>query len=335
MERPDPATPPPDDNSRLKIYLLPNLMTAGNLFCGFLALTRIVEADPFVPGFAAVIREALFFILLACIFDMLDGRVARMGGLESPFGREFDSLADVVSFGVAPAFLVHRIVLADVFENHQEIGWLIASIYLLCGAFRLARFNVLAHYNEGGGTREFIGFPIPAAAGVVASLTLFILWWSEKDFARGWWRYLLPIILVFLSVMMVSQVRYPAFKNLNWRTSTPFTKAVIILALVGVFLILWQKILPVVLPLAFTSYLVYGFIRPHISRRMRREIEYEDDEEEDEEPSEVPGSDAAPDAGPDAAPDAGPASDPETGAATGPEATDASPDPRGEDEPRA
>jgi CDP-diacylglycerol--serine O-phosphatidyltransferase len=275
----EPAVRTTDDDSRLKIYLLPNLMTAGNLFCGFLALTRIVEADLASTGFESVIREALFFILLACIFDLLDGRVARMGGFESPFGREFDSLADVVSFGVAPAFLVHRVVLADVFVKHPEIGWFIASLYLLCGAFRLARFNVLATYAGTGGGKEFVGFPIPAAAGVVASLTLFILWWEEKDFAQGWWRYLLPVILVFLSIMMVSQVRYPAFKNLNWRTSTPFTKAVLMLALVGVFLILWKKVLPVVAPLAFTAYLVYGFVRPHISRSVREEIgdEAEDD----------------------------------------------------------
>ncbi len=269
-----------DEDSRLKIYLLPNLLTAGNLFCGFLALTRIVEAEIGAPGFEARIREALFYILLACIFDLLDGRVARMGGFESPFGREFDSLADVVSFGVAPAFLVHRIVLADVFEKHPEFGWFVASIYLLCGAFRLARFNVIATYAPSGGSKEFTGFPIPAAAAVVASLTLFILWLEAKDFARGWWRYLLPVILVFLSFMMVSRVRYPAFKNINWRTSTPFIKAVMIIGLVGVFLILWKRVLPVVLPIVFTSYLLYGFIRPHISRRMRKELEYDDDDSE-------------------------------------------------------
>ena len=126
-----------------------------------------------------------------------------------------------------------------------------------------------------------MGFPIPEAAGVVASLTLFILWLEEKYFAQGWWRFLIPVILVFLSVMMVSEVRYPAFKNVNWRTTTPFTKTVIIVALVGVFFILWKRVLPVVLPIVFTAYLLYGFVRPHISRRMRAEIEYdaEDDRE--------------------------------------------------------
>jgi len=279
----DPINRPAEEDSRLKIYLLPNLLTAGNLFCGFLALTRIVEADLGAPGFESVIRQALFFILLACVFDLLDGRVARMGGFESPFGQEFDSLADVVSFGVAPAFLVHRIVLADVFVNHPEFGWFIASIYLLCGAFRLARFNVMATYAPSGGSKEFIGFPIPAAAAVVASLTLFILWLEEKDFVQGWWRYLLPVILVLLSFMMVSRVRYPAFKNINWRTNTPFIKAVLIIGLVGVFLILWKRVLPVVLPLFFTAYLLYGFIRPHISRRMRKGLEYEDEDEDDDE----------------------------------------------------
>src|SRR5262249_12583532 len=158
-----------------------------------------------------------FLILLACIFDHLDGRVARMGGYESPFGREFDSLADIVSFGVAPAFLVHRVVLRDVFVRHPEFGWFVASVYLICGAFRLARFNVLATQAGTGGGKEFLGFPIPAAAGTVASLTLFMLWWEAKEFPRGYWRYALPVVLLFLSYMMVSEVKYPAFKSLNWR----------------------------------------------------------------------------------------------------------------------
>ena len=145
-----------------KIYFLPNLFTAGNLFCGFLALTKIVEAplsgaDPYGP-----IKDALLLILLACILDALDGRVARMGGYESPFGREFDSIADIVSFGVAPAFLVHRVVLKDVFGAMPEIGWFIASVYVICGALRLARFNCIAASEEESGehSREFVGFPI-------------------------------------------------------------------------------------------------------------------------------------------------------------------------------
>ena len=112
------------------------------------------------------IKLALGFILLACIFDLLDGRLARMGGVESAFGREFDSLADLISFGAAPAFLVHRVVLRDVFAKTPEIGWFIASIYLICGALRLARFNCLAAMPGGSGGKEFLGFPIPSAAGL-------------------------------------------------------------------------------------------------------------------------------------------------------------------------
>ncbi len=267
---------------KLKIYFLPNLMTAGNLFCGFLALTKIVEADPNQGAdFNKIIRHALFYILLACIFDLLDGRVARMGGSESPFGREFDSLADIISFGVAPAFLVHRIVLHGVFNQHPQLGWFIASIYLICGAFRLARFNCLAAMKGGGGGSEFLGFPIPAAAGLVASLTLFLMWLDDKNFSTGNWRFALPVIMVFLSMMMVSEVKYPTFKQLDFRATRTFTKMVLIVLLIGFFVLLWDKILQVVLPAVFTLYLLYGFVRPYISRRIRHEIEDEEGDAED------------------------------------------------------
>ncbi len=266
--------------AELKIYLLPNLLTAGNLFCGFLALTKIVSAD-ITPTSIDIhaIREAIFFIILACVFDLFDGRVARLGGQDSPFGREFDSLADIISFGAAPAFLVHRVVLRNVFEIHPQIGWFIASIYLICGAFRLARFNCLAAQPGAGGGKDFLGFPIPAAAGTVSSLTLFLLWWQDKEFVIGRWRYLLPFIMVFVSFMMVSEVRYPSFKSLDWRAQRTFPKMIVIILLVGFIFIVW-KALPVVLPLLFTTYLVYGFIRPRLSRKMVHDIEEEDEEDE-------------------------------------------------------
>lgn len=277
---PSPAPKPPDPTEeKLKIYFLPNLLTAGNLFCGFVALTKIVQAD-ISGGNYEQIKFALGFILLACIFDLFDGRVARMGGVESPFGREFDSLADLVSFGVAPAFLVHRVVLHDVFEgrfgNHPEWGWFIASIYLLCGAFRLARFNCLAAQSSGGGGSEFLGFPIPSAAGLVASLTLLIIQLNERDKTLGAWKYLLVAVLLFVSAMMVSTVRYPSFKSLGLRSPSSFFRAIIAALCIGLLLVLREEIFYYVLPAFFTLYLVYGFIRPRISRRIRREIEDED-----------------------------------------------------------
>jgi CDP-diacylglycerol--serine O-phosphatidyltransferase len=280
---PPPSNAPDSDAEKLRIYFLPNLLTAANLFCGFVALTRIVGVRDIEAGNLDHIREAIGFILLACIFDLFDGRVARMGGRESPFGREFDSLADLISFGVAPAFLVHRIVLRDVFESRPEIGWFIASIYLICGAFRLARFNCLAAVSGGGGGKEFLGFPIPSAAGLVASLTwLLTLFYDKgKDFSESWWKWLLPALMLFLSCMMVSEVKYPTFKSLDLRATRTFTKTLVAILFIGLVIITWGRILVFILPFFFTGYLIYGFIRPHISRKMRQEIEEEEDEEGD------------------------------------------------------
>ncbi len=272
--------PPPGETARVKIYFLPNLLTAGNLYCGFVALTKIVEADLSTGDFHKI-KVALGFILAACIFDLFDGRVARMGGLESPFGREFDSLADLISFGAAPAFLVHRVVLKDVFVVHPEAGWFIASIYLICGAFRLARFNCLAAMPNSVVSKEFLGFPIPSAAGLVASLTLFMIWWDEKEFAKGSWKYALPVLMLFLSWMMVSEVKYPTFKTLDLKATRTFTKTLMAIIFIGSVLTFREKILFWILPAFFTGYLIYGFIRPRISRKIRREIEEEEGSEED------------------------------------------------------
>ena len=277
-------------DGELKIYFLPNLFTAGNLFCGFLALTKIVGVDLDVanPDYTPI-REALWLILLACVFDALDGRVARMGGYESPFGREFDSLADIVSFGVAPAFLVHKIVLKDVFTikgvDHSEIGWFIASVYVICGALRLARFNCLAAMEEDrqkqektDHSSEFIGFPIPAAAGLVASITIFLMWMEREGYlegylAKGNWKFVLPVLLVFLSIMMVSKVKYPTFKRINLRGSRSFMKMVVAAVCIGLLFTYREKALPIVAPLIFIGYLVDGFVRPWFPHRARRDIE--------------------------------------------------------------
>lgn len=263
-----------------KIYLLPNMMTAGNLFCGFAATLRILEgALQQSSGVDAIqtFQIAIFFILGACVFDLLDGRVARLGGNESPFGREFDSLADVVSFGVAPALLVYRIVLAE----FTTIGWIIASLYLLCGALRLARFNCLAAAGAPGAGKEFRGFPIPAAAGLIASITLWMLWLEEGEVHIGQWRYVLPPLMVFLSIMMFSRVSYPSFKAVGWRTQRSLPRFLLIVSIVLITVLNYQW-MPMVL---FCGYLTYGFIRPLLSKAMRREVEIELGElDEHEEP---------------------------------------------------
>jgi len=182
------SPPPPRSTDPAKIFLLPNLMTAGNLIFGFLAVLKIfqgaIQRETGGTDWPQYYYVSISCILAACLFDLLDGRIARLGGRESPFGREFDSLADAVSFGVAPALLAFKIVLYDI--PHQ-IGWLIAVFYLLCGTLRLARFNIAATYNLGTGTRNFTGFPIPAAAGLISSITLFLLsqYQREADLRRA------------------------------------------------------------------------------------------------------------------------------------------------------
>jgi len=279
----EPPERPAEPEPKLKIYFLPNLFTAANLFCGFVALTKIVGVDVGTdvahPDYAQI-KVALIFILMACIFDLFDGRVARMAGVESPFGREFDSLADLISFGVAPAFLVHRVVLRDVFESHPQVGWFISSVYLLCGAFRLARFNCLATMAGTGGGKEFLGFPIPAAAGLVASLTMLMIYLDENAFAPHKWTYALPVVLLFLGWMMVSTVKYPTFKKFDLKATSTFTKTIVAALLVGSVVVLREKVLYIVMPIIFTAYLIYGFVRPHVSRRVRREIEEDEEDEE-------------------------------------------------------
>lgn len=266
-----------------KIYLLPNLMTAGNLFCGFTATLKILEgallqstnADLAADRF----HEAIWFVLAAFVFDFLDGRLARLGGHESPFGREFDSLADIVSFGLAPALMVYRVVL----QEFPRACWIIAFIYLTCGALRLARFNSMGVKNEGANHHNtFTGFPIPAAAGLVASITLFLLWLAEGEHRLGNWRFVLPPLLLFLSFMMFSQFQYPSFKALNWKTKKSIPRFLIII-LVLIVTVLNYEWMPAVL---FLSYLLYGVLRPWLSREWQREIEEEIGEEPPAEPAE-------------------------------------------------
>ena len=256
------------------VYLLPNLMTAGNLVCGFMAILQIFEGtilrETEAANWMMHYERSLFFILAAFIFDMLDGRVARLGGQESPFGREFDSLADVVSFGVAPALLVFKIVLNDLPER---TGWIIASVYLLCGALRLARFNVVAAQPNGGSMKEFTGFPIPAAAGLIASITLMLLSLYEADKQIGNWKWLLAGLMIFLSWMMFSKVKYPSFKALDWRVQRSIPKLLLVCVLVAVVIIYYRYSLAVL----FTGYLLYGFLRPYVSKAWRPELDEEED----------------------------------------------------------
>jgi len=251
-----------------RIYVLPTMMTAGNILSGFVAVLQIFK------GREGLVTEhyywAIIAILAACLFDVLDGRVARLGGQESPFGRELDSIADIVSFGVAPALLVHDIVLSDI-ESPAGLGWLIASAYLVCGAMRLARFNCLATSDDKTNSRHFRGCPIPAAAGVIASLTLLMLWLDEGQKEIGPWKYGLAVLMVMLSYLMMSNLEYPSFKSINWRTRRSPAWVLISIIVVAFAVKNWQW-MPSVL---FVTYLGYGLVRPWVSRSLRQQIEIE------------------------------------------------------------
>ncbi|HWY40001.1 MAG TPA: CDP-diacylglycerol--serine O-phosphatidyltransferase [Chthoniobacterales bacterium] len=268
-----------------KIYLLPNLMTAGNLFCGFTATLKILEGallqSSNADAAAELFHEAIWFILGAFVFDFLDGRLARLGGHDSAFGREFDSLSDIVSFGVAPALLVYRIVL----QEFRTACWIIALVYLLCGALRLARFNTAASaekHSANHADKNFTGFPIPAAAGLIASITLFLLWLAEGEHQLGKWKFVLPPLLIFLSFMMFSRFQYPSFKAINWKTKKSIPRFLVIF-FVLIFTAMFYQWMPAVL---FLAYLLYGFLRPWLSHEWRREIEEEIGEESSDEPTE-------------------------------------------------
>lgn len=263
------------ENGGTKIYLLPNLLTAGNLACGFFALIWIFKYEP--GGSFEPINVAIRLILAAFAFDFFDGRVARGMRKESPFGREFDSLADIVSFGVAPAFLVYRIVLFEFLKT----GWAVAAIYLLCGGIRLARFNVLAQLGDKKHSGEFVGFPIPSAAALVVSVTMFMMSLLSHEKTLGPWRFVLPVLMLLLSGMMVSNVRYPTFKNMEWtlqRSAAVFAAVVVVVLLMAVHFELTLAAL-------FVGYLLYGLLRPWLSKRWRHEIEEEDDDEDDAAPT--------------------------------------------------
>ncbi|HEY0913228.1 MAG TPA: CDP-diacylglycerol--serine O-phosphatidyltransferase [Solimonas sp.] len=264
-----------------RIYFLPNLMTAGNLFCGFVAVIKCIQARLMTDGgeYAALhpdlswIRlytEAVWFILAAVVFDSLDGRLARMGGRTSLFGAEFDSLADVVSFGITPALMVFFLILAPraEFQWFRELGWFIAFIYLLCGAVRLARFNVitnpLLHRGDAESSKDFVGLPIPAAAGTVASMVLLLLNMAANARELREWAITLPFILILVAFLMVSTIRYPSFKQVNWETKTRIRTFVF--ALIGLALVVYLQ--EIALFFLFLGYIAYGLFS-HYQRAVR------------------------------------------------------------------
>ncbi|CAB0151805.1 Phosphatidylcholine synthase [Pseudidiomarina piscicola] len=197
------------------VFLLPNLLTTAGLFSGFFAIVASMNNQ---------FESAAVAIFIAMVFDGLDGRVARMTNTQSDFGAEYDSMADIVSFGMAPALVMYNWGLSEL----GKFGWLAAFIFVAGGALRLARFNTNLGSSD---SRFFQGLAIPSAAAIVAGL----VWVGSKyEIDPNSISYLAAVITICAGLLMVSNFRYHSFKDVDWRGRVPF---VVILAVVLAFVV--------------------------------------------------------------------------------------------------
>ncbi len=229
---------------RKHLSIIPNTCTSMNLVCGFLSILAASHGEFLV---------ASWLILIANIFDILDGRLARLTSVESLFGAELDSLCDLVSFGVAPAFLVYTRYFKD--GNIGMLGMLVAVIFVLCGALRLARFNVTPHSHKD----VFEGLPIPGGAGILATMVIFELqYFSFLSIPQM----AVPFIVVITAFLMVSKIEYPAMKK------TPKTSKK---RLFGVFLVVSAFFInpPITLFFATWGFGLYGLFMSIIRLLLR------------------------------------------------------------------
>ena len=214
--------------------ILPMLFTTGNIFLGFWAI---------VKAFQGRYEEAAPLIIWAGVFDMLDGRIARMTGTTSELGAELDSIADVVSFGVSPAMLVF----AWAFGTVPRAGWLVAFLFVMCGAFRLARFNVQRHSGDG---RFFVGLPIPAAAAQVAVVVMSM----PTPIDQRPVAFLALGAVIALASLMVSTFRYRSFKGVDLRSRRSYVSLLGIAVALAVLFLHTEAVLLVVA----TGYVLSG-----------------------------------------------------------------------------
>ena len=199
------------------IYLLPSILTTFGMFAGFYSIIASINGD---------FTLAAISIMVAMLWDALDGRVTRLTNTQSDFGAQYDSLADLVSFGVAPALLVYEWSLSDL----GRIGWLAAFIFLACAALRLARFNTQVGILD---KRYFQGLPSPAAAGVIASMIWLKFWNFEFFFGIATFSYYIGVGITILSaLLMVSNVRYYSFKELDSKKASFRFLLAIVLSLI-------------------------------------------------------------------------------------------------------
>jgi CDP-diacylglycerol--serine O-phosphatidyltransferase len=233
----EPVVRPRNRHLRRGVYLLPSFFTMGNLLCGYYAILATLE------GATGNLDNAARAIGIAILFDALDGRVARATGANSEFGKEFDSLADIVSFGIAPAFLGYAWGVRDLpvsaltqLTHIYQFGWWMCFIFVACCAWRLARFNIQG--MAPGGSRYFVGLPTPAAAGMVAAMVHASWGPVGLAFASFLW-----LALIFcLGILMASRMRYYSFKDIPWARRQSSLPVIVILALLGGAVVFYSKL---------------------------------------------------------------------------------------------
>lgn len=247
-------------------YLLPSVFTVANVFCGYFALTESFKAGQLMPGDlqAASLHfdYAAMAIGFAVLFDGMDGRVARLMGTTSAFGMELDSIADAITFGIAPAFLAYswgvQAVLphsARLFEHLAAAGWLVSFLFVVSSVSRLARFNIQStpSASHRSDSRKFVGLPTPAAAGIIAAIVHFARGTPVSDWM---WVPFWLVVMLGTSALMVSTWRYHSFKDLDLRRKRKFA-VVIAMAALGALIYLYSQ---EVLLLIAGSYVLSGII---------------------------------------------------------------------------
>jgi CDP-diacylglycerol--serine O-phosphatidyltransferase len=260
-----PATPaqkPRNQRLRRGIYLLPSFLTVANMLCGYYAVLATLKGD------VTDLDNAARAIGIAILFDSADGWVARATGTSSEFGKQFDSLADVISFGVAPAFLAFAWGVRGMLQSDAgparhvyQLGWLVSFAFVICCAWRLARFNV--HGMAPGGSRYFVGMPTPAAAAMIAATVH--AWKTSIDDWR--WAIAWLALVTGLAALMTSPVRHYSFKDIPWTRRQP-SLAVVLAALLGGAIVFYSE---EVLLLIASTYTISG-ITLHLVRVVRHRL---------------------------------------------------------------
>ena len=237
-----------DKKFRRGIYILPSTFTIGNIFCGFYAIIASFKGD---------FHIAAVLIGIAFVLDSLDGRIARLTRSTSAFGRQFDSLADIISFGVAPSLLVF----SWAFSNLGRVGWLTSLIFIICGAMRLARFNIQKSPVD---TRYFVGLPIPATAFFLATM---VFYYPNRIDNKITSIFIMGLVYM-VSFLMISKLRYRSFKDIDFRKR----KSYFIIIIIALFF--WLVIIhPQVVLLALSSsFVLSGILSKMFTLRRRRKI---------------------------------------------------------------